>query len=54
MKQGDYRGETGCFKPMFTGVLTAVEPGCLQGWKRVFIGVKWGVLDLCLQGFLEG
>ena len=38
VKQGVYRVETGCFKPMFTGVFTVVkqgvykgETGCLQG-----------------------
>ena len=38
VKQGVYRGETGCFKPMSTGVFTGVkqgvykgETGCLQG-----------------------
>ena len=39
VKQGFYRGETGCLKPMFT---------------RVFTGMKQGVLGLCLKGCLQG
>ena len=42
VKQGVYRGETGCLKPMFTGVFTGVKQGVYRG--------KTGVLGLCLQG----
>ena len=31
VKQGVYRGEMGCFRPMFTGVFTVLKQGVYRG-----------------------
>ena len=53
VKQGFYRGETGCFKPMFAGVFTGVKQGVYRGemgcFRPMFTGVKQVILSLCLQ-----
>ena len=50
VKQGVYRGGTGCFRPMFTGVFTGVKQGVYRGKT----GRLQGVLGLCLKGCLQG
>ena len=50
VKQGVYRVETWCLKPIFTGVFTGVKQGVYRGetgcFRPMFTGVK--------KGFFQG